>query len=85
MRLAIKEVAGSSWSSLEGAPTATWLANRKANEAPKRPSVKVGGDLLDYADTSHLVAMILKNYSQFEVAFPDFEVTQGLLKSMPLS
>ncbi|MEU4564456.1 hypothetical protein AB0F72_39260 [Actinoplanes sp. NPDC023936] len=72
LRLLIIDVLGeSSWLSSPGAPDPGRLEEKQSEEAKRRDGVFVSQNLIDYAETYHLTAMVEKSWEKFKPALKD--------------
>lgn len=72
LRAAIRHAfPGESWLQAQGAPEAARLEGRRRNEATARDGATTSGELLDYADTGHLAAIVEQNWEAFAPIFVD--------------
>lgn len=59
------------WLAVDGAPAAAFLQGRQSNERDARQGVGGSTDLLDFADTGHLAAIVEANWQHFAAIFGD--------------
>jgi hypothetical protein len=71
LRLAIRTILGAAWHRANGAPDIDVLRSRQTEENRRRDGAVVSTDLLDYAMTTDLFALVLRNWELFKTVFDD--------------
>lgn len=76
LRIAIRTVFGNRWLDAQGAPEQADLSRRYAEEVARRDGVNLSADLLEYAMTTDLTKLILRNWEAFKPVFSDKKRTE---------